>query len=417
MPTVTRDRVVVTGMGAVSSIGIGLPAFLAGLRAGRCAAAPIEAFDTTGFEYAIGCEIADFAPERWISTLPVDTLGRATQFSVSAARMAVADAGLAAAELRRRRGLIAIGTTDGEARDLDRLVETEVRDSPAAMDPGLARRVPAGRLSAAVAAELDLSDVEVVTLPTACAAGNYAIGYGYDAIRAGDVDYAVCGGADAVCRKTFTGFYRIGTMAPERCQPFDKDRKGILVGEGGGVLVLESLRSARERGARVHAEVLGFGLNCDARHPVAPDEDSVARCMQLALADAGVAPGEVDFISAHGTGTRANDVTEAAAVRRVFGADTAPRTVSMKSMLGHSMGAASALASIGCVLAILDGFIPPTANHVETDPECGLDCVPNVAVAARPRIVQNTGLAFGGNNAVVVYGRHEPAGVRPEPVR
>ena len=138
-------------MGAVSSIGIGLPAFLAGLRAGRCAAAPIEAFDTTGFEYAIGCEIADFAPERWISTLPVDTLGRATQFSVSAARMAVADAGLAAAELRRRRGLIAIGTTDGEARDLDRLVETEVRDSPAAMDPGLARRVPAGRLSAAVA--------------------------------------------------------------------------------------------------------------------------------------------------------------------------------------------------------------------------------------------------------------------------
>ena len=198
MPTVTRDRVVVTGMGAVSSIGIGLPAFLAGLRAGRCAAAPIAAFDTTGFEYAIGCEVADFAPERWIRTLPVDTLGRATQFSVSAARMAVADAGLAAAELRRRRGLISIGTTDGEARDLDRLVETEVRDPRRRWTRRLARRVPAGRLSAAVAAELDLSDVEAVTLPTACAAGNYAIGYGFDAIRAGDVDYA-CAAAPTRC--------------------------------------------------------------------------------------------------------------------------------------------------------------------------------------------------------------------------
>ncbi|WP_262700352.1 MULTISPECIES: beta-ketoacyl-[acyl-carrier-protein] synthase family protein [Streptomyces] len=400
-------RVVVTGMGAISSIGIGTADFLTGLRSGRSAVRPITAFDTEGFAHAMGCEVTGFAPEDHIRNVPLRTLGRAGQFSVSAARMAVEDAGLDEADLRARRGLTAIGTTDGEARDMDRLVETEVSKGPEAMDPVVAERVTAGRLSSAVARELGLRSVEAVTLPTACAAGNYAIGYGYDAISSGDVDYALCGGADALCRKTFTGFYRIGTIAPEKCRPFDKDRQGILTGEGAGVLVLENLESARARGARIHAEVLGFALNCDAHHPVAPDEDSVADCMRLALENAGVGPGDVDFISAHGTGTRANDVTEAAAVRRVFGADTAPRTISMKSMLGHSMGAASALASIGCVLAIVEGFVPPTINHVETDPECGLDCVPNEAVAAKPRVVQNNGLAFGGNNAVLILGKYE----------
>ncbi|WP_275562044.1 beta-ketoacyl-[acyl-carrier-protein] synthase family protein [Streptomyces sp. 5-6(2022)] len=400
-------RVVVTGMGAISSIGIGTADFSTGLRSGRSAVRPITAFDTGGFAHAMGCEVTGFAPEDHIRNVPLHTLGRAGQLSVSAARMAVEDAGVEEADLRARRGLTAIGTTDGEARDMDRLVETELAKGPEAMDPVVAERVTAGRLSSAVARELGLRSVEAVTLPTACAAGNYAIGYGYDAISSGDVDYALCGGADALCRKTFTGFYRIGTIAPEKCRPFDKDRQGILTGEGAGVLVLENLESARARGARIHAEVLGFALNCDAHHPVAPDEDSVADCMRLALENAGVGPGDVDFISAHGTGTRANDVTEAAAVRRVFGADTAPRTISMKSMLGHSMGAASALASIGCVLAIVEGFIPPTINHVETDPECGLDCVPNEAVAARPRVVQNNGLAFGGNNAVLILGKYE----------
>ncbi|MFJ8250832.1 MULTISPECIES: beta-ketoacyl-[acyl-carrier-protein] synthase family protein [unclassified Streptomyces] len=402
----TQHRVVITGTGVVSSIGVGAEEFRTGLRSGRSAVKPISAFDIDGFAHALGCEVVDFVPERWIRRNDVADLGRATQFSVSAARMAVEDAGLDLDELRERDTLVAIGTTDGEARDLDALVETELRDGPAAMEPRVAERVPAGRLSAAVAYEFGLTRVETVTLPTACAAGNYAIGYGYDAIKAGDVDIAVCGGADAVCRKTFTGFYRIGTIAPERCQPFDRNRRGILTGEGAGVLILESLESALARGARIYAEVLGFGLNCDAHHPVAPDEDSIVSCMRLALDNAGVEPADVDFISAHGTGTRANDVTEARAVRRVFGPDTAPPTISMKSMLGHTMGAASAMASIGCVLAITDGFIPPTVNHVETDPECGLDCVPNQAVAARSRVVQNNGFAFGGNNAVVIYGEY-----------
>ncbi|OEU87017.1 3-oxoacyl-ACP synthase [Streptomyces abyssalis] len=406
MPASPARRVVITGLGAVSSIGTGREAFLSALRSGRTAAKPITAFDTTGYEHAIGCAVADFEPEQWMRNLAPETLGRASQFSVSAARMAVADAGLTDGELREQPCLVSIGTTDGESHDLDHLVESEVRHGPGAMDAGIARRVPAGRLSAAIAHELGLEQVEAVTLPTACAAGNYAIGYGYDAIRSGDTEYALCGGADALCRKTFTGFYRLGTIAPERCQPFDKNRQGILTGEGAGVLLLESLESAVARGARIYAEVLGYGLNCDAHHPVAPNQDSVARCMQLALDDAEVKSSEVDFISAHGTGTKANDVTEAAAIRQVFG-DRPPRTVSIKSMIGHTMGAASALASIACALAITEGFIPPTINHVETDPECALDCVPNEAIEADLRVVQNNGLAFGGNNAVVIFGRHE----------
>jgi len=274
------------------------------------------------------------------------------------------------------------------------------------MDPRLTRRVPAARLSAAVALELGLADAEVVTVGTACSAGNYAIGNGLDAIRVGDADFALCGGADAVCRKTFTAFYRLGTIAPDCCRPFDAGRQGILTGEGAGVLLLESLQSAEARGARIYAEVLGYGLNCDAYHPVAPNQASVARCMRLALHDSGVKPQEVDLISAHGTGTRANDITETQAIRDVFG-DSPPRTVSLKSMLGHTMGAASALGAVACSLAIAGRFIPPTINHVSTDPLCAIDCVPNTAVEADLRIVQNNGLAFGGNNAVVVLGRHE----------
>jgi 3-oxoacyl-[acyl-carrier-protein] synthase II len=399
-------RVVLTGLGPVSSIGVGSAEFLDGLRSGRSGARPITAFDTTGFAHANGCEIVDFSPEGWIERLDPRTLGRASQFSVAAARMAIRDAGLDPERLRDARVMVSVGTTDGESRDLDTLVETEVGAGPAAMDPVLAGHVPAGRLSAAIAQELELSDVEPVTIPTACAAGNYAIGYGFDAVRSGEVDLALCGGADAMCRKTFTGFYRLGTIAPERCQPFDADRKGILTGEGAGVLVLESLASALARGAHIYAEVLGYGLNCDAYHQVAPNRDSVARCISLALDDAGVKPDEVDLVSAHGTGTRANDVTEAGAIREVFGA-AMPRVVSMKSMIGHSMGAASALAAIGCALAVDNGFIPPTINHVTTDPECDVDCVPNEAVEADLRVVQNNGLAFGGNNSVVILGRYQ----------
>jgi 3-oxoacyl-[acyl-carrier-protein] synthase II len=399
-------RVVVTGLGVISSIGVGVAEFLSGLRTGRSGAKPVSGFSTDGYDHDIGCEVVEFDPAQWIANLEPSELGRASQFSVAAARMALEDSGLAVTSLFGRRGLISIGTTNGETRELDRLVEQEVLEGHDRKDRTIAERVNAGRLSASVARELGLTHVEAVTIPAACAAGNYAIGYAFDAIRAGEVGFALCGGADALCRKTFAGFYRLGAMAPDRCQPFDKNRRGMLTGEGAGVLLLESLASARTRNARIYGEIIGFGLNCDAGHPVAPDQDSIARCMELALADADLKPDQVDFISAHGTATRANDVVEARAIRHVFGA-APPRTVSMKSMLGHALGASSALAAIGCMLAINHEFIPPTINHVETDPECGIDCVPNTAIPARPRIVQNNAWAFGGNNAVLILSAFE----------
>lgn len=399
-------RVVVTGCGAISSIGIGVTEFGAALRAGRSNVRPITQFSTEGFSHGNGCEVTDFDPARWIRHTDLDELGRATQFSTAAARLAVEDAGMGADALAEGRCLISIGTTDGESHDLDRLVAQEIAGGPDAMEPALARRVAASRLSTAIARELRLGDVETATIATACSAGNYAIGNGFDAIRLGDADFALCGGADAVCRKTFTLFYRLRSIAADCCRPFDRNRTGILTGEGAGVLMLESLDSALARGARIYSEILGYGLSCDAHHPVAPHQPGLTRCMDLALRNAGVKPSEVDLISAHGTGTKANDQIETAAIRDLYGSDL-PRIVSMKSMLGHSMGAASSLAAIGCAMAITEGFIPPTINHVETDPECAIDCVPNESVPADLRIVQNNGWAFGGNNAVVILGRYD----------
>ncbi|WP_216906590.1 beta-ketoacyl-[acyl-carrier-protein] synthase family protein [Nocardia noduli] len=412
VPVAERDhaqRVVVTGLGVFSSIGFGAAEFASSLRTGRSGVSPITAFDTAGFDRSLGCEVRGFDPEKWIERLNVAELGRATQFAVAAARMAVKDAGLPADRLRELRTHISIGTTDAESHDTDRLTADWVAGGRESLNPVLAGRVSAGRLSAAIARELDLTAAEAVTIGTACSAGNYAIGHGFDAIRVGDADIALCGGADAMCRKSFTAFYRLGTIAPDCVRPFDTDRQGILNGEGAGVLVLESLDSALARGARIHCEVMGYGLSCDAHHPVSPEQSSIERCMRAALDDAGVRPDEVDLISAHGTGTKTNDITESRAIGSVY-TGRPPRTISLKSMLGHTMGAASALAAIACSLAITGGFIPPTINHRHTDPECEIDCVPNKSVPAELRVVQNNGLAFAGNNSVVVLGRYDHVG-------
>jgi 3-oxoacyl-[acyl-carrier-protein] synthase II len=243
-----------------------------------------------------------------------------------------------------------------------------------------------------------------VIVATACSAGNYAIGYAFDKIRSGAVEIALCGGSDVQCLKNFGGFFRIGALAPEKCQPFDRDRKGILPGEGAGVLVLESLDRAQARGAEILAEVLGYGTSCDGTHIMSPDKDGIVACALDALQRSGVRPEQVDYICAHGTGTPANDVVETAAMREVFG-DSLPPMSGIKSMLGHTMGAASALSAIACVLSLKHGFLPPTIHFSTPDPECTLDCVPNRSRAAKPRIAQNNAFAFGGNNAIVLFKR------------
>jgi 3-oxoacyl-[acyl-carrier-protein] synthase II len=249
-------------------------------------------------------------------------------------------------------------------------------------------------------------------IPTACAAGNYAIGYAFDCIRSGTADTMLAGGSDAFSRIPYTGFARLGAIAPERCQPFDKNRQGMVPGEGAAVLVLEKADAARARGATIYAEVKGYGLSCDAHHMTAghPEGDGAIRAMEAAIADAGVALDDVDYISAHGTGTPTNDRIESLALHRLFGdrAKSLPMS-SIKSMLGHTMGAASAIEAAACSLALHTGIVPPTINYEEPDPECEVDCVPNQARTIDPRVVLNNAYAFGGNNASLCLARWEAA--------
>lgn len=401
-------RVVITGIGAVSSVGSGIDAHTNAFRNGVSGVSDIISFDTTGFASTKACEVRDFNPWRWIRSIDPASLGRCTQFAVSAARMAVEDACVGLDALYRGRCGVSIGTADGETDVVDRLTEQVVRSGYPLISYESVLQIPAHRLSFSIAQELGLPG-GAITIPTACSAGNYAIGYAYDNIVLGDSDFMLCGGAEAICRKTFAGFHRVGTIAPMVCQPFDAHREGILLGEGAAVLLLESLDSARERGATIYAEVLGYGVNCDAHHPVAPDRASIARCMKIAHQNAGVTASEIDYVCAHGTGTVVNDMTEAGALHDVF-PDGVPPVSSIKSMIGHPLGAASAFGSVACVIALKEGFIPPTINHRETAPECDIDCVPNQSREARLRIVQNNGFAFGGNNAITIYARFDTAG-------
>ena len=396
-----RRRVVVTGIGPVSNIGIGVTDFADSLRSGRSGVGPITSFDTTGFERVVAGEVPGFRPERLLRRLDPARWGRSSLFAAAAARLAVDDAGwLPTGD----RAAVVIGTTSGEAVPIVELTRGWHDNGYGPPERGLATTFAASRLALAVTQELGIS-CEAVTMATACAAGNYAIGHAFDLIVSGEVDVAVAGGADSVARFTHAGFHRLGALAAQRCQPFDARRSGILTAEGGIGLVLETLDGAAARGARIYAEVLGYAMTCDATHPVAPDADSIARCMRHAHKRSDVDPGQVDYVCAHGTGTRTNDLVESNAVRAVFG-ERPPPMSSIKSMLGHTMGAASGFGASACVLAIHHGFLPPTVNHLDPDPElAGIDPVANFSRATTVTVAQNNGFAFGGNNAIVMFGR------------
>jgi len=287
---------------------------------------------------------------------------------------------------------------------MDDLAKALAEDGLEHLPQSAAARFPSERLSTVVADEFGITG-EVLTISNACAAGNYAIANAYDLVRSGEATFCLGGGSESISRKVYAGFHRLGAIAPQTCSPFDKNRQGMIPGEGAGMLVLERLDHALERGARIYAEVLGSGFTCDAKHSTAPDRDSIVRCMRKAHENAGIAPGDVDYICAHGTGTGANDKTEAGAIKELFG-DPCPPTSSIKSMIGHTMGAASALGAIACVKVIEHGFLPPTVGFLEADPECDLDCVPNVARDKTCRITQNNGYGFGGNNAVLIFAHY-----------
>ncbi|HWF74200.1 MAG TPA: beta-ketoacyl-[acyl-carrier-protein] synthase family protein [Solirubrobacteraceae bacterium] len=399
----TAPQVVVTGLGPVSSIGIGVDEFRAALRDGRCGTSPIRSFDTDGFPHVYAGEVHAFAPEQIVHRLDPAEWGRSSLFAACAARLAFADAGLEDSGVETERIGVVIGTTCGETQVMEQMTAQLLEHGYDQVSPALARQVGANRLAHAASQELGAGG-ESLTVATACAASNYAIGFAHDAIVSGDAEVMIAGGAESVCRFVHAGFYRLGVLAEQACSPFDRDRTGILTAEGGAALVLESADHARARGARIYAEVRGYGLNCDASHMVAADPESIARCMRLAHRNAGVEPSQIDYISAHGTGTPTNDSAECWAIHEVFAGDPPPVS-SIKSMIGHAMGAASGFGAIASALAINDRFLPPTINFRTPDPELnGIDPVANRSRTADVRIAQNNGFGFGGNNAIVVLG-------------
>lgn len=397
-------RVVVTGIGFVTSIGQGRENVWRGLLAGRSGISRVESFDPSRHAASLGGEIKDFSPPGF-RRLDPRGLGRASQLAVGAARLALEDADLAeglAGTARRRVG-VAMGTTSGEPGLVEDFDDLYLAGQAERIGPEIATLYPSHVIAAHIAAEFDFGG-PVTMLPAACAAGNYAIGWSLDALRAGRADLMLAGGADAFSRITYTGFARLGAIAPELCQPFDKNRKGMVPGEGAAVLVLETLERAARRGARIYAEVAGYGLTCDAHHMTAahPEGDGAARAMRAALRHAGLDAAAIDYVSAHGTGTPTNDKLETKAMKQVFGDRRLPAS-SIKSMLGHTMGAASAIESGVCALAVAENRVPPTIHFAEPDPECDLDCVPNVARELEVGVAMNNAYAFGGTNASVIF--------------
>jgi 3-oxoacyl-[acyl-carrier-protein] synthase II len=416
-------RIAVTGLGAVTPVGSGREELWANLLAGRLGFAPVESFDTKAFSVHLGAEVRGFSPGPYVRRLDARRMGRASQLAIAAARQALADAGLDGVDELDEPAEVAaggsdgfsaelagvvMGTTSGEPLEVERFDDRYLAGELDAVGAEFMTLYPCHMIAVHVARELGFAGVNTM-IPTACAAGNYALAHAVDVLRAGRAELMLAGGADAFSRITYTGFARLGAIAPERCQPFDRRRKGMIPGEGAAVLVLEPLDAARRRGARIYAEVAGYGLSCDAHHMTAahPAGEGAVRAMTRALEDAGVAPEEVSYISAHGTGTATNDRLEAIAVERVFGAGTRVPISSIKSMLGHTMGAASAIEAAVCALAVATDQIPPTMGLEE--PEGDLDYVPNAARRHRVEVAMNNAYAFGGNNASTIFRKWEAA--------
>ena len=396
------QRVVVTGLGVISSLGIGWEEFWKNLLAGKSGISRITAFDTSSYDRHYAGEVRNFDPAQFINKKKAALLGRASQMAIAASRLAISDAKLSPENLVQGNAAVCIGTTTGEIRILEKFDDTQNLPNKEQFDRKNISVFPSSSLSSNVAIELKLCGHNIV-FATACASGNYAIGQAFDLIRSKKTTFALAGGTDGFSRIVFTGFGRLFAMAPEKCQPFNKNRKGMITGEGAGVMLLESLESAKKRKVPIYAEILGYGMSCDAKHMTIPSVDGISRSIQRALESSKVNPGEVDYISAHGTGTIENDEAECKAAEYVFGKHIRKIPMSsIKSMLGHTMGAASALEGISCCLAIKDNRIPPTINLEEQDPECQIDCVPNKGRKHRVKVALNNSQAFGGNNASLV---------------
>lgn len=408
-------RVVVTGLGALTPVGNSVEAYWSALCEGRSGIGPISKFDATGFPTRIAGEVRDFDPLMWVDKKDARRLDPFLQYAIACAAMAVEDAGLDFGKIDRDRAGVLIGSGIGGISTLLDSHKTLLDKGPDRVSPFfipmLIINMASGLISMRFGAKGPNSSVV-----TACATGNHAIGDAFEIIQRGDADVMIAGGAEAIITPlTFAGFCSMKAMStrnddpPRASRPFDSGRDGFVCGEGGGLVVMESLDHALGREARIYAEVIGYGMTSDAYHMTAPDPagDGAARAMALAVKDAGVDPTAVTYINAHGTSTPYNDKFETMAIKRVFG-DHAYRLAvsSTKSMIGHLLGAAGGVEAIATILAIYHGVLPPTINYETPDPECDLDYVPNQARKQEVDVALSNAFGFGGTNATLTFRRY-----------
>jgi 3-oxoacyl-[acyl-carrier-protein] synthase II len=407
-------RVVVTGMGIVSPLGCGVKKAWEGALEGRSCIREITRFDATGYPVRIAGEVPDYDPSGTIEKKDIKKMDRFIQFALTAAVEAFDGSGFKVTEENAERVGVYIGAGIGGLPAIEHWLNVLKEKGPERVTPFFIPMViinlAAGQVSIRIGAK-GPNDCAV----TACATGTHSIGNAFRLIQRGEADVMVAGGTEAtitpLCIAGFTSMKALSTQNEDpqgASRPFDKDRDGFVCGEGAGVIVLEELESALRRGAEIYAEVAGYGTNADAYHMTAPsvDGEGAARCMGLALADAGLRPEEIDHINAHGTSTYYNDLYETKAIKTVFGDHAKKISVSStKSMTGHLLGAAGGIEAIFTVLAIRNGKIPPTINYTTPDPECDLDYVPNAARDKKLRVALSNSFGFGGTNAVLAFKR------------
>lgn len=411
-------RVVVTGMGVVSPIGIGTDSFWRELLNGISGVGRITRFDATHYECQIAAEVKGFDPLVWIEKKEVRKMDLFAQYAVAAAMMAVEDAHLKVSDTNRDRVGVLVGTGMGGIPMLVEQHQILLEKGPDRVSPffipGIITNMASGRISMHLGAKGPNSCIS-----TACATGNHAIGDSFRIIQRGEADIMLAGGTEAVIAPLcVAGFSACKALSmrngePERAsRPFDKERDGFVMGEGAGVLILEALEHALDRGATIYGEVRGYGMSGDAYHVTAPapEGEGAVQSMQRALRDAGIRPGEVDYINAHGTSTPYNDANETLAIKRVLGDHAYTIAISsIKSMIGHTLGAAGAIEAVATLLSLRHGVVPPTINYENQDPDCDLDYVPNKSRELSIEVALNNSFGFGGTNATTVFRRYDGA--------
>lgn len=409
-----KKRVVVTGVGLVTPLGTGVKKTWEGLCAGRSGIGPITRFDSSEFGVNIAAEVKDFVAEDFIEAKTAKHLDLFVQYAIAAARMAVDDAGLEITDANAHRVGVISGNGIGGLSTIEKYHSVVLERGPKRITPFFIPMVisnlSAGQISIIMGAK-----GPNLSVTTACAAGTHAVGEAYRMIRDGLCDAAITGGSEStVCPLAVGGFNAMKALSRRNddptaaSRPFDRDRDGFIIAEGGGFLVLEELESAKARGAKIYAEMAGYGLSGDGYHMAAPPEDGdgAVRCMRMALADAGMNPADIDYINAHGTSTPLNDVVETRAIKTAFGPSARDLAISStKSMTGHMLGGAGGIEAVFTALAIHHATIPPTINLQNPDPECDLDYVPNEARQANIRAAVSNSFGFGGTNAVIVMKR------------